>query len=396
MAPIFLAGIALNALYTLMFPTRDVGGDYFALLGASLVPLAIATLVVSNLAVLRSRRGGTAELCAAVAAPAHGRTLAHLLALAWPTAIAAAFGSRPPSPGWAPGMGSTSPVRDASPRPGAATSRWVHSPSPRSGRSASRWRAGSRIRPLRWSHRSPCFPAVAVHDVEPAGERRLVSAARQPAQNGGADASWPCAADQPWPCILEGFATALAPRVPRRARRAARCRGAAARRAPPRRSAGHRSRLAGRSLSVFRVRPASVGCPLRGMACCDSAIRGIPCRGEIGTTGSLRRRADRSDSGQTADPCLSSVPGCTTRRDGEHDGCAGAARARRRAGAARPPVVDGELLAVWSLVYANRLDEAVHHFDLLLDEGRRRGNRAAAEGIASPASCSSVRTLRRG
>ncbi|MCA1698802.1 MAG: hypothetical protein LC790_07860, partial [Actinobacteria bacterium] len=58
--PVFLAGIALSVAFSLSFAAAsDVGGDYFALLGATLLPLAIATLIVSNLAALRSRRSAT-------------------------------------------------------------------------------------------------------------------------------------------------------------------------------------------------------------------------------------------------------------------------------------------------------------------------------------------------
>jgi hypothetical protein len=203
--PIFLAGIALSVLYTLVLAAGDVGGDYFALLGATLLPLTLATLVVANLAALRDRRGGTLELYGATAAPAQARTLGHLLALAWPTAVAAAlvagafvwFGA------W-DGLEVTRDGRIATPG-GADLAQ---------GPLAVAVLGALGIALARWFAHPPVamLAAVALFFLQTVSttwnlqERALwFLALVNPAQI-RAGSAWPCVADQSSPCILEGFA----------------------------------------------------------------------------------------------------------------------------------------------------------------------------------------------
>lgn len=202
--PIFLAGIGLTVLYT-VFAAGDVGGDYFALLGATLVPLALATLVVSNLAALRDRRGGTTELYHAIAAPAQARTLGHLLALAWPTAVAVALvaGASAWFGAW-DGLEVTREGRIAT--PGAADLA--------QGPLAVAVLGALGIALARWLAHPPAamLAAVALFFLQmvfttwnPQERAGWFLPLVNPAQIRG-DSSWPCAADQSWPCILEGFA----------------------------------------------------------------------------------------------------------------------------------------------------------------------------------------------
>ena len=51
------------------------------------IPLALATLVVANLAALRSRRSDTGELYGSLPAPERARTLAHLLSVVFASAV---------------------------------------------------------------------------------------------------------------------------------------------------------------------------------------------------------------------------------------------------------------------------------------------------------------------
>lgn len=204
--PIFLAGTALSALLTLSFAAGDVGGDYFALLGTTLLPLAIATLVVSNLATLRDRRGGTEELYAALAAPAQARTLAHLLAIAWPTAVATTFvavafawlGAWDGLDVTREGRVATPGVADLAQGPlavamlgtvGVAVARWIAHPPAAILVSVAlffpQWTF------ITWNLKQDIgwfLPLV------------------NPARTAGTASYWPCSAEQQSPCILEGFA----------------------------------------------------------------------------------------------------------------------------------------------------------------------------------------------
>jgi hypothetical protein len=206
--PVFLAGAALSIAFSLTFAdATDIGGDYFVLMGPTLLPLGLATLVVTNLAALRSRRGGTGELYGSIPAPARVRTLAHLLALAWPVAVAAAllvaafawFGA------W-DGLDVTRAGRRATPGPvelaqgplavaalgalGVALARWV--PHPPAGAVAAVGLLVFQMPFVMWN----------LQDA-PGWFLPLVN----PAQSSQApDSSWPCASDQRWPCLLKGFA----------------------------------------------------------------------------------------------------------------------------------------------------------------------------------------------
>lgn len=206
--PIVVAGIGLSVAFTLSLASAsDVGGDYFALLGPTLLPLGLATLVVSNLAALRCRRGGTGELYGAIAAPAHARTLAHLLALAWPTAVAALlvalafawFGA-------ADGLDVTREGRIATPAAvdlaqgplavaalgalGIALARWI--PHPPVAMVGAVGLFFPQMMFTTWNLQDPAGWFLPL--VNPA------QSSRSP------DSSWPCATDQQWPCILDGFA----------------------------------------------------------------------------------------------------------------------------------------------------------------------------------------------
>lgn len=206
--PIFLAGIALSVAFTLSLASAaNVGGDYFALLGATLLPLAIATLIVSNLATSRCRRSATGELYAALAAPAQARTLAHLLALAWPTAGAAAlvalafawFGAWDGLDVTREGRIATPAALDLAQGPlavaalgalGIALARWIPYP------------PVAMLAAIGFFFPQMMFTTWNLQDA--AGWfLPLVN----PAQSSRApDSSWPCSADQQWPCILDSFA----------------------------------------------------------------------------------------------------------------------------------------------------------------------------------------------
>ena len=87
-SPLVLAGFALNLVMTFGGPwvsnlrIQSADAGFVFLLGAA------GTLIASNLATLRGRRHGTEELFGATPAPPGARTGGHLLAVAWPTALA--------------------------------------------------------------------------------------------------------------------------------------------------------------------------------------------------------------------------------------------------------------------------------------------------------------------
>lgn len=85
--PVVLAGAALSALLFVQ-DLGEYGGRFFLLTMGGVMPLAAATLLAANLATLRSRRSDTDELWASVPAPAATRTLAHVLSLLAPLALA--------------------------------------------------------------------------------------------------------------------------------------------------------------------------------------------------------------------------------------------------------------------------------------------------------------------
>ncbi|MBW3652256.1 MAG: hypothetical protein KY433_01430 [Actinobacteria bacterium] len=206
--PIFVAGIVLSVAFTLSLASAaNVGGDYFALLGPTLLPLGLATLVVSNLAALRWRRGGTAELYRALAAPPHARTLAHLLALAWPTAVAAVlvaaafawFGAWDGLDVTREGAVATPAAVDLAQGPlavaalgalGIALARWIPYP------------PAAMLAAVAFF-----FPQMMFTSWNLQGAAGWFLPFVNPAQSSRApDSSWPCSADQQWPCILDRFA----------------------------------------------------------------------------------------------------------------------------------------------------------------------------------------------
>jgi hypothetical protein len=99
--PVFIAGVALSgaqfagtqdispAKVGYHWYSGSVGEAYIALCGNALLPLALATLVTSNLAALRNRRDRTEETYHSLPTRARARTGAQLLAVAWPVTIGA-------------------------------------------------------------------------------------------------------------------------------------------------------------------------------------------------------------------------------------------------------------------------------------------------------------------
>lgn len=205
--PIFLAGAALSVVFALTYaPQADVGGRYFVLMGPAALPLALAALVVSNLAALRSRRGDTGELYRSLAAPAHVRTVAHLLAAGCGAlACAALVGAGFAAYGAWEGLVVT-PLGDR-----AVPSLFELAQGP----VAVLALGALGVALARWLPFLPVagVAAVALLVVEipfalwnlQSGYvwlAPLVNTARV-----GADSSWPCAPDQAWPCFLDRFAT---------------------------------------------------------------------------------------------------------------------------------------------------------------------------------------------
>lgn len=91
--PIVLAGTALTVFLLLEATWGQapvLQRDAIAT-GAALFPLAAATLLAVNLAVLRSRRHGADELYTTLLTAPHQRTAAHLVSVAWPVALGVAL-----------------------------------------------------------------------------------------------------------------------------------------------------------------------------------------------------------------------------------------------------------------------------------------------------------------
>jgi hypothetical protein len=78
--PIFLGGTVLSAAVMLRSSSADPGSAYWTLAFFGLVPLGAATLLVTNLAALRSHRNGTDDLYTSLPAPARARTVSLLAA----------------------------------------------------------------------------------------------------------------------------------------------------------------------------------------------------------------------------------------------------------------------------------------------------------------------------
>jgi hypothetical protein len=99
--PVFLVGVTLSVVLLAInhdvspanvgehWNSTSIGAAYMDLCGNALIFLALATLVTSNLAALRSRRDHTEETYHSLPADARARTAAQLLAVAWPVAIGA-------------------------------------------------------------------------------------------------------------------------------------------------------------------------------------------------------------------------------------------------------------------------------------------------------------------
>jgi hypothetical protein len=89
--PIFLGGLLLSAV-AFVIATKHRAPVLHRddiLTGAALLPLAGATMLVSNLAALRSLRHGTGELFDSTATTRHRRTMGHLLSIVWAAGAAA-------------------------------------------------------------------------------------------------------------------------------------------------------------------------------------------------------------------------------------------------------------------------------------------------------------------
>jgi len=82
--PAFLVGLTLSVLMIVAGNSENDGGLHmFLLSGFAFLPLAAGTLVVGNLAALRSRRDATDELYGTLPRPRSSRTAGQLLGLAW-------------------------------------------------------------------------------------------------------------------------------------------------------------------------------------------------------------------------------------------------------------------------------------------------------------------------
>ncbi len=91
--PAVITGVVLSLLWLRMYLRSWVPVLHRDDIGTApaLFPLAAMTLVAANLAALRSRSDGTDELYSGVPVSRQARTVAHVLSLAWPVALAAAL-----------------------------------------------------------------------------------------------------------------------------------------------------------------------------------------------------------------------------------------------------------------------------------------------------------------
>jgi hypothetical protein len=208
--PIFLAGFAFTILLAFAFPIgNEVGGDYFLLMGIGVLPIALATLVVANLAALRTRRSDTGELFASLSAPARVRTLAHLASLAHVVGFCVcvvaggyvAFGA------W-DGIVVDLNGRTAMPSPfelangpAAVAALGVL------GLTLARWLPYLVVAPL---------AAVAMFVAQipglwnSQGDYAWFAPFVNTARNDLPGSSWPCSPEQRWPCLVDDFATTSA------------------------------------------------------------------------------------------------------------------------------------------------------------------------------------------
>jgi len=90
--PFILAAAALlSVVFVLLLTGDDTEAEYGWWLFVPYFPFPAAVLVAVNLAALRERRDGTAEMYDSLPTPAPARTAAHLVSLAWAVAAAAAL-----------------------------------------------------------------------------------------------------------------------------------------------------------------------------------------------------------------------------------------------------------------------------------------------------------------
>lgn len=208
--PVLLAGAALSVLFSITFADAiDIGGAYFALIGPTLLPLGLATLVVANLAALRSRRAATGELYRSAPAPARTRTLAHLLALAGPAGVAAVliaagflyFGAWDGLVVSPDGRSATPGAVELAVGPvgvavlgalGIVLARWI--PHPAAGAVAAVGLLPFQMIFLTWNIQGAHVWLLPL--VNPAQRT-----------SGVPDSSWPCETDQSWPCLNEYVVT---------------------------------------------------------------------------------------------------------------------------------------------------------------------------------------------
>lgn len=208
--PIFLAGIVLTILLAYAFPLgSEIGGDYFLLMGLGMLPPALATLVVVNLAALRTRRSDTGELFASLSSPARARTLAHAASLAF----AVGFSVAVVAAGYVAFGAWDGIVVDFEGR--------IERPSPfelANGPAGVAALGALGLALARWLPYLPVAPlaaiAVFVAQIPGMWNSQRAYAWFAPyvntARNDIPGASWPCSPNQRWPCWVDEFATTSA------------------------------------------------------------------------------------------------------------------------------------------------------------------------------------------
>jgi hypothetical protein len=208
--PIFLAGFVLTILLAYAFPLgSEIGGKYLLLMGLGTLPSALATLVVVNLASLRTRRSDTGELFASLSSPARARTLAHVASLAFAVGFCvavvaagyAAFGAWDGIVVDFEGRTETpSPFELANGPAGVAALGAL-------GLALARWLPYLPVAPL-------AGVAVFVAQIPGLWNSQRAYAWFGPyvntARNDVPGSSWPCSPDQRWPCVVDDFATTSA------------------------------------------------------------------------------------------------------------------------------------------------------------------------------------------
>lgn len=205
--PIVLAGAALGAIFAVTFAdAADIGGDYFLLVGPALLPLAVATLIAVNLAALRSRRSDTGDLYTSLAARAEVRTMAHLVSIAWPVALAAALvaagfvylgaaGGLVVDP---EGRRAVPSLYELAQGPAAVAALGVL------GLALARWVPYLPVAPVLSVGLLALELPLTTWNIQDA--KAWFAPVVNPAVS-AEGSSWPCSSDQGWPCVLERFAS---------------------------------------------------------------------------------------------------------------------------------------------------------------------------------------------